>query len=568
VWVATAGTDDAVTAVLLRRARRGRPPRLEDPDVPGIVFIQADGVPYPVLEWGVRAGTLPTLSRWVRSGSHRMAEWRPKLPATTPASQMGILHGTIDGIPAFRWIDRATGQVLVANKPADAAVIEASHSDGRGLLADDGVSVSNLFTGDAPTAFATMSAVHRTQETRHARMAVSTFLARPEGLARSLSRTVSEVVRERFQAARARRRDVHPRVPRPWAFAVERAALTGVLRDLNTTLVADAMLQGRRAVYVDYVDYDAVAHHAGLMQPESLAALEGIDAVIGQLERVAAVAPRTYHFVVLSDHGQSQGEVFASRYDEDLAELVRRLTAADVLAAEENAEGTGSLNSMLASSSDPDTVLGRALGRTSAQISARHLDVPTDGRTTAPPETDGSRDRCVVFGSGNLGLVYVHGESHRLDLDELTRRFPALVPGLVAHPGVGFVVVDTADHGPVVLGRDGEHRLREGVVVGTDPLARFGPEAPEFVLRAATMDEAPDVYVNSLLDDLGEVAAFEGLVGCHGGLGGWQDRAMIVWPTTLPAPESMVVGADAIHRLLVGWLEHLGHRKNLVTTEV
>ena len=122
-----------------------------------------------------------------------MAEWRPKLPATTPASQMGILHGTIEGIPAFRWVDRAEGRVYVANKPADAAAIEAKHSDGRGLLVDDGVSVSNLFTGDAPTAYATMSAVHRTQETRQARLTLSRFLASPGGMARSMSRTFSEL---------------------------------------------------------------------------------------------------------------------------------------------------------------------------------------------------------------------------------------------------------------------------------------------------------------------------------------------------------------------------------------
>ena len=149
-----------------------------------MVFVQADGVPFPVLEFGVKGGTLPTLSRWVRSGSHQMAEWRPRLPATTPASQMGILHGTNEGIPAFRWVDRPTGRVFVANKPADAADIEALHSDGHGLLADDGVSVSNLFTGDAPTAYVTMSAIKRTQETKEARASVSRFLARPDGLAR------------------------------------------------------------------------------------------------------------------------------------------------------------------------------------------------------------------------------------------------------------------------------------------------------------------------------------------------------------------------------------------------
>jgi hypothetical protein len=551
VWVATAGTDDAVTATLLRKARRVGP--VADPDLEGVVFVQADGVPFPVLDWSVRAGTLPTLSRWIRNGSHRAVEWRPKLPATTPASQMGILHGTIDGIPAFRWVDRATGKVYVANRPADAALIEASHSDGRGLLADDGVSVSNLFTGDAPTAYATMSAIGRSHETRESRRTISEFLSRPAGFARSVTRALSEIARERFQAARARRRDVRPRVHRGWAFAAERAALNGVVRDLNTTLVCDAMLKGRRAIYVDYVDYDAVAHHAGILQPESLDALAGIDAVLAQIEAVAAVAPRRYRIVVLSDHGQSQGEIFADRYGEDLAALVSRLADATALGAVENAEGSGSLNSMVAGNADRDTVLGRALDRASTRIAADSFD----------EKEGGGAAEFLVFGSGNLGLVYVAGADHRWTLDELTARFPALVPGLVAHKGVGFVVVDTVEHGPVALGRDGEHHVRDGVVLGTDPLAPYGPMAAEFVLRAATMPEAPDIYVNSLLDDLGEVAAFEGLVACHGGLGGWQDRGMVVHPVDLPMPEDLVVGADALHRVLVGWLERLGHRADL-----
>src|SRR6478609_8319286 len=496
VWVGTAGTDDAVTATLLRRARRN-PHTVPDPEVPGVVFVQADGVPFPVLDWCVRAGTLPTLSRWIRGGSHHAVEWRPKLPATTPASQMGILHGTIDGIPAFRWVDRPTGKVYVANRPADAAAIEAMHSDGRGLLADDGVSVSNLFTGDATTAYATMSAIGRGNETKESRRTLSEFLARPAGFARSLSRAMSEIGRERFQAMRAKRRDIRPRVHRGWAFAAERAALTGVIRDLNTNLVADAMLRGRRSVYVDYVDYDAVAHHAGIVQPESLDALVGIDAVLAQIEAVAAVAPRKYHIVVLSDHGQSQGAIFADRYGEDLAALVSRLSDTAAIVSVENAEGSGAVNSMLAGNADQDTVMGRALDRASVRITA-------DTFETREPAGAKPEEQFLVFGSGNLGLIYVAGEQHRLDVDELSARFPALVPGLVEHPGVGFVVVDTAQHGPVALGPGGEHRVRDGIVIGVDPLARFGPHAPEFVLRAATMPEAPDIYVNSLLDDLDE----------------------------------------------------------------
>ncbi len=358
---------------------------------------------------------------------------------------------------------------------------------------------------------------------------------------------------------------------RGWGFAGERAALNGVLRDLNTSLVAESMLAGRRSIYVDYVDYDAMAHHAGILRQESMDALAGIDAVLAQLEKVAEVAPRPYRFVVLSDHGQSQGEVFADRYGEDLATLVGRLADAHVTAAiDADSEGAGRVNAFAASAGSSQTILGRTLDRAADRLSPGEYakDAPAEGSgppPTRPPEAEPSAvaDEFLVFGSGNLGLVYVAGEDHRLTSEELAERFPALVPGLVEHPGVGFVVVESAADGPVVLGAEGEHRLRDGMVTGTDPLGPFGPDAAAFVLRVTRMPECPDVLVNSLLDSMGEVAAFEGLVGCHGGLGGWQDRAMMVWPADLPAPDAMVVGAEGVHEVLVGWLEHLGHRRDL-----
>ena len=81
---------------------------------------------------------------------------------------------------------------------------------------------------------------------------------------------------------------------------------------------------------------------------------------------------------------------------------------------------------------------------------------------------------------------------------------------------------------------------------------------------------APDIYVNSLYDPvLDEVAAFEELVGCHGGLGGWQTRPMIVHPAEWSIDEDLLDergrlrGADTVHHQMVRWLERLGHRTNL-----
>ena len=52
-----------------------------------------------------------------------------------------------------------------------------------------------------------------------------------------------------------------------------------------------------------------------------------MDRVIGTLAALAAHAPRPYEFVILSDHGQSQGATFRQRYGTPLEEVVRGLMA-------------------------------------------------------------------------------------------------------------------------------------------------------------------------------------------------------------------------------------------------
>jgi hypothetical protein len=76
------------------------------------------------------------------------------------------------------------------------------------------------------------------------------------------------------------------------------------------------------------------------------------------------------------------------------------------------------------------------------------------------------------------------------------------------------------------------------------------------------MPESPDLYVNSVVDEhTNDVAAFEHLVGAHGGLGGWQDSAMVLAPRDLAAAmPDRIEGADALHRVLVGMLEACGQR--------
>jgi uncharacterized membrane protein YvlD (DUF360 family) len=545
-WIFSAGTDESFVASLARI----KPAVIGDGDVDGVVFLQLDGVSFPVIHWALTSGTMPTLRRWVDTGVQLAHEWTVQLPCTTPASQQAILMGTSAGVPAFRWYDRELGRLLVANRPEDAAVIELRASSGHGLLADDGISISNLFTGDAPRAAMTMSRLEVSRGSRRTRQVFARFLLRPDGLSRSLARTVAEIVRERFQAVKQKRLDIHPRVHRSWTFAGLRAFSNGLLRDLNTTLVCEEMMRGARSIYVDYVDYDEIAHHAGATRIESLAALTGLDHVLAVLERIERRAPRRYHFVLLSDHGQSQGEPFASRYGTDLSELCRSLTASTTRGVEGSIEGWGRVDSVLEDLASPG-------GSTVQKAAARRVEQKMQP-AAAEPDVE-----LIVLGSGNLGLVYVPGPE-RLTLEDLEARWPDLVPGLAGHPGIGFVAALGKD-GPVAIGAEGRHHLATGLVEGIDPMISFGAHAAAMLLSAALMKEAPDLYVNSSVDpDTLDVAAFEPLVGCHGGLGGWQDRGFVVAPPDLLQPTSPIVGGEQLHGYLVDILESLGHRAELV----
>jgi len=581
-WLIGVNDSSYLVADLVRRGERRRRDGAgshasDEGQLPiGVVVVQVDGLPFPLLQHGIISGVLPTLARWVRSGSHNAIEWWARVPSTTPASQAALLHGTNDGIPAFRWYEKSAGRLMVANRPADAALIETRLSNGCGLLADGGVSVSNIFSGDAAISLMVMSRI-----TGRARLGSGSgyirFFASPFVFARALVLTIGEMIKELYQGRQQRLRGIEPRVPRRGAYVLLRGLTNALLRDLNVALVAEHMIAGAPAIFVDFVDYDEIAHHAGVARPESLAALTGIDRVLGTLEKVAAACSRDYRFIVLSDHGQSQGTTFLQLTGHTLEAAVRRHTgsAADATVAETgDVEAWGPLNAMLAEVLSATRPTARWAQRRSGGSAESGVVIGPSRHTASGPAADhpdAERPELVVVGSGNLGLIWFPRLPGRVPVEDLTRRFPALLPGLLAEPGVAFVVVDSA-RGPLAMDRSGVHVLLEGIVEGQDPLASFGPRAAADLARVAVMAECPDLYVHSTLDPrTGEVHAFEELVGCHGGLGGWQNHPVLVHPADWPLDvdlldhavdgEALLYGAEAVHRQLVRWLEQCGARR-------
>ena len=73
--------------------------------------------------------------------------------------------------------------------------------------------------------------------------------------------------------------------------------------------------------------------------------------------------------------------------------------------------------------------------------------------------------------------------------------------------------------------------------------------------REDAMTHAPDLLLLSQYDpELGEVAAFEELIGSHGGLGGPQTEPFILHPVEWTLDEEVPLGAPAIYRNIRRWL--------------
>jgi hypothetical protein len=526
-----------------------------------VLIVQIDGLAHPILAHQVRAGRVPVMSRWIRTRKMRLDRWTALLPSQTSASQAGILHGNNSFIPAFRWWEKSQGRMLVSNHPEDAIEIVRRASNGEGLLSNDGASVGNLVSGDAVRSYITMATIKdKSQGLGHSESFFA-FFASPYGYLHTMVRTGGEVIKEYIQARRAHRAGIEPSMHRGMPYPVARAATNVGLRDLATSLVIEEMYRGTPVIYVDYTDYDEIAHHSGPERAETLDALDGVDRVMGTLEKAAENAPRPYRFLLLSDHGQSLGATFLQRYGKTLQDVIAELMGgATVAAATAPADTWGPVNAALSEAAQAGRVTGAV---TKAAFRGRTTDGvisvgETDEERAAASATAAELPELVVCASGNLALIYFPRLAGRVTLETIEATWPGLVAALARHEGVGALMVRSEANGTIVFGPEGAHYLEGGRIDGGDPIAKYGEHAETGLRRVDGMEHCGDLVAISLLDpETDEVAAFEELIGSHGGLGGYQTQPFIMHPAEWAIDEP-IVGAEAVYRQIRRWLEAEG----------
>ena len=399
-----------------------------------------------------------------------------------------------------------------------------------------------------------MSTVWRASATAAIGRDYFTYMASPYNVARTLLLSIADVASELRAAREQRRRDVQPRVHRGCRYALIRAWATVVQRDLQVQAVLGDVYSGRPVVYTTFLAYDEVAHHSG-------------DRAAGDARRPAPGRP--------ADRARSRGRHASTRRG-------RTRSSCCPTTGRRRARRSGSATARRSTTScvrraRPPTWWPRTRARTRRgggwrrrSPRRRRARPPGRERSRGRPRGDGpSRRRFLrgeehvpevsVMASGCLGLITFPRLPGRVTSEQLDALYPRLLPALIGHPGVGFVLVRCEAGASVVLGAAGAGWL-------------FGRGRGRGSARAVRAFRGCTRRTDGRVRPLPGRPRQQHVLGGHRRgrrvrgarrLARRDGRVAVVPVRARPArfalPESKVVGAEAMHRVLRGWLAALGH---------
>jgi uncharacterized membrane protein YvlD (DUF360 family) len=549
----TIDDDDSFYAGLIERKARKEPIFKETAgEGQGVVMLEIDGLSYYHMQKALAEGYMPTLKNLADKQGYKLWRVETGVPSMTSSCQAGILYGDNYDIPSFRWFDRDLNRFIVSQ--LDAGLLDARYSKGQGLVRG-GSSIGNMLNGDAlKSIFVIATMKQASKEEAHQRAQdIYLLMLNPYFFIRSVIMLFADAIVEVLQYARQVMRKVEPRMNRLHnGYPLMRAGLTSFLKDVAAYLITLDVIRGTPALYHTYAGYDEMAHHAGPWTSDAFHELKRFDHVIARLlTYMREKAPRPYELIILSDHGQSFGHTFLQRYQITLLDFIESKLpqGASVSGGAGSDDGSTSVMGMMTELDNIQSAgVGSSAGRGVVKQAGKLLQRGVDERVQIEPDKPANVQ--LAF-SGNLANVYFDLFDRRVLVSELNQAYPGMLDSIVQHEGVGFVVGFDDDKEPICFGKNGARNLATGDITGEDPLLSFAiPHGEKTVspgmldlrarqlLRLANFPHAGDLIINSPVYADGTVAAYEELIGNHGGMGGEQTDAFIFGPADMHVPET------------------------------
>jgi hypothetical protein len=490
-----------------------------------LLIVQIDGLPRSVLEQGLREGRMPFLARLLARRGFTLSPMNVGLPTSTPAFQMSVMYGVRPDIPGFHYHDKRRRRDVYFPRAGDAGFIESTQAGGRPGILRGGSAYGCVFTGGAANNLFNFATIKRPSG---------------KGLARTLAAlvilcwvTIKCIVLTGFELAHAVARLVADPVNEParrWKWLVIKLGLSVWVRELFTLVVSRDLYRGVPAIYVNYLDYDVMAHAYGPRHRRALGALRRVDRSLHQLWRAMRRVPEhRYDLYVLSDHGQMstvpypsltggtpiERQLFAEFFDGrgDHARTARR-------------RATGVMRDLHAL---------RGQGRHGlVQRFLNYLERDFITRLTEVRETHQEHEIRVIAAGPNA-FVYFLDAAEALSVEQVDARYPGLPEDLSRSRGIGLVLARSAN-GPVCCWRGKRYRLHElgeGPFAGRSDLERV----IEGIRDLMAMPSAGDLLLYGNGAAVGDVS-FIPERGAHAGPSEDELQTFVVRPSsvTLPAP--------------------------------
>ncbi|WP_376789258.1 alkaline phosphatase family protein [Thermoflexus sp.] len=518
----------------------------------GLVLIQIDGLSFLHLQRALQEGRMPYLARQIRKGRFQVAPWFAGFPTTTPVVTAALLYGQLDAIPGFRWYERMRREPVVMKRPAHVRRVAARLRSGGGSgLLRGGACYASLFDGGAERTVFTLST-----------MGLPGLLSGVQGLGlflmvllnpgriwRILRMVARDILDELWYGIRSWEAG--------WRFLRDPTGLfrtaflalgSALLHELLTFSLSMDIHRGISPLYAIYVLYDEAAHRYGPDHPVAFRALRRLDAYLREIDRMAGFARRPYDLYIFSDHGMTPSEPFARRFGRSLGDFVREYMVQPVTLDERVEPDDRRWRSWRYLMVEMRG-LERTLSPRGAQV-VRAARAYVQRQAPRPHEGEGGpfgrRADVVVRASGPLAHLYITAAPHPLSLSEIAVQWPRLLDALIEHPGIGLVIGREGED-VFLMGRYGAHVIRadgRSSIYGQDPLTdpeRMAPEGRwldgerivQELARLARLPDSGDLILLGAWDGQA-VITFEDQRGTHGGLGGAQEIAFLVFPADRP----------------------------------
>jgi hypothetical protein len=447
------------------------------------------------------------------------------LPTSTPAFQMAAMYGVAPDIPGFHYHDKRRRADVYFPRAGDAARVEAAHATGRRGIVAGGSAYGCVFTGGAANDLLTFASLKRPSGAGLLRALTASVIL--------LWVVVKSVVVSAVAIGRALLGFVADPVdaPRGWKLLAIKIALSVWVRELFTLSASRDVYEGAPAVYVNYLDYDVLAHAYGPHDPRAVRALRGVDRAIHQLWRTARrVREHGWDLYVLSDHGQTRCVPFERLTGGRRLEQVLFEDFLGPAGAHEVAPGPPPRRRL----ADGLRAMRRGRERGVVQRFVNYLehDFPwLLGELKAAHQAGGVR----VIAAGPNAFVYFLDEPQPVSLERIEAEFPALCESLSRAVGIGFVLARAAG-GPACFWRGKRYALDtvgEGPFAGRDDL----PLVVAGLRDLMAMPSAGDLVIYGQEAAFGHVS-YVPEVGAHAGPTADEMHTFVMAPpgVTLPSP--------------------------------